>query len=589
MGNFIIYNYLLINVIIRFFSLGYCVIDNILLYKSNFVYIYFFFVILFIWDLISFVLLYNRRYGFLLFVGLIDVILGSVILYFSSSSALFLSLLVPISLAITYLRLVSNFYYIMLIFLSLVGTILGSIGFIQKLGDPAFNYLIPFLFLNIFLISFIIFVLIRLNYVAKYFTEQINALVEERDILNENISLLEQKISEYQKEIANLKQELEQEKIAFNVELEKIIKDSQLKKDEVYNQIKALTNELTIKDKLIDDLNTEIENLKLSLSQDYKKSEVLLNILFDIFDIIKNFNNLYKVSDDIVKFISKYINFSTFVLFIKSDTTLKIEPFIIYGENYEFYYNYNKIELEDLFNYVYNNNSIVVIEEDKEYVDGILLSPFYPKERSVAAIPLTFGEKPIGLIYLSSLEPRDITKDKQEILAYIGLALSIIIFVSLNYNKTISRVLWDERLNCYSPSFFWEVLNNQFFISKRYNENSAILFIKLFAISSSEVEDLQDREIKIIKEINIVIRNTIRVTDIISYIGNGIITVLLIKIDSNKTKEVVNRIINNINLKLKSLGEESKVRFEFADFINYNKDVSLIIEELFAKVNVVKS
>ena len=111
----------------------------------------------------------------------------------------------------------------------------------------------------------------------------------------------------------------------------------------------------------------------------------------------------------------------------------------------------------------------------------------------------------------------------------------------------------------------------------------------MFAISSSEVEDLQDREIKIIKEINIVIRNTIRVTDIISYIGNGIITVLLIKIDSNKTKEVVNRIINNINLKLKSLGEESKVRFEFADFINYNKDVSLIIEELFAKVNVVKS
>jgi hypothetical protein len=416
--------------------------------------------------------------------------------------------------------------------------------------------------------------------------DQSNSLIEEREVLQENISLLEQKVSDYQREISNLKQELEQEKIAFNVELEKIIRDSQMRKDEVYNQIKALTNELTIKDKLINDLNTEIENLKFTISQDYKKSELLLNILFDIFDMIKNFNNLYKVSDEIINFISKYINFSTFVLFIKSDTTLKIEPFIIYGENYEFYYNYNKIEMEDLFNYVYNNNSIVIIEEEKEYIDGVLLTPFYPKEKSVAAIPLTFGEKPIGLIYLSSLEPKTITKDKQEILAYIGLAISIIIFASLSYSKTISRILWDERLNCYSAAFFWEILNNQFFISKRYNENSAILFIKISDIASPDIDNLNDYEIKIIKEINGVIRNTIRVTDIISYIGNGIIAILLIKIDPSKTREVVNRIVNIVNIKLKTIAPDRVIKFEVADFLNYNKDVSTIVEELFNKVSI---
>jgi hypothetical protein len=586
MNNFIIHNYLLINIIIRFFSVFYFILDNILFYKNNSNYNYLFFVILFIWFLISGVIFYYRKYKLFVLVGVVDVVLGSVILYFSSSAGLFLALLVPISLAITYLRAISNFYFIIIIGLVLIGNVLGSIGLIQKLGDPTFNYLLPTFFLNIFLILFAIFLLIRLNSISKYFIAQSSSLIEEREVLQENISLLEQKISDYQREISNLKQELEQEKIAFNVELEKIVKDSQMRKDEVYNQIKALTNELTIKDKLINDLNTEIESLKFTISQDYKKSELLLNILFDIFDMIKNFNNLYKVSDEIINFVSKYINFSTFVLFIKSDTTLKIEPFIIYGENYEFYYNYNKIEMEDLFNYVYNNNSIVIIEEEKEYIDGVLLTPFYPKEKSVAAVPLTFGEKPIGLIYLSSLEPKTITKDKQEILAYIGLAISIIIFASLSYSKTISRVLWDERLNCYSASFFWEILNTQFFISKRYNENSAILFIKISGIDSSDIDNLSDYEIKIIKEINGVIRNTIRVTDIISYIGNGIIAVLLIKIDLSKTKEVVNRIVNIVNIKLKTIAPDRVIKFEVADFLNYNKDVSTIVEELFNKVSI---
>jgi tetratricopeptide (TPR) repeat protein len=586
MNNFIIHNYLLINIIIRFFSVFYFILDNILFYKNNSNYNYLFFVILFIWFLISGVIFHYRKYKLFILLGVVDVVLGSVILYFSSSAGLFLALLVPISLAITYLRAISNFYFIIIIGLVLIGNVLGSIGLIQKLGDPTFNYLLPTFFLNIFLILFAIFLLIRLNSISKYFITQSSSLIEEREVLQENISLLEQKINDYQREISNLKQELEQEKIAFNVELEKIVKDSQMRKGEVYNQIKALTNELTIKDKLINDLNTEIENLKFTISEDYKKSELLLNILFDIFDMIKNFNNLYKVSDEIINFVSKYINFSTFVLFIKSDTTIKIEPFIIYGENYEFYYNYNKIEMEDLFNYVYNNNSIVIIEEEKEYIDRVLLTPFYPKEKSVAAIPLTFGEKPIGLIYLSSLEPKTITKDKQEILAYIGLAISIIIFASLSYNKTISRVLWDERLNCYSASFFWEILNTQFFISKRYNENSAILFIKISDISSPDIDNLSDYEIKIIKEINGVIRNTIRVTDIISYIGNGIIVVLLIKIDSTKTKEVVTRIVNNINIKLKTIAPDKVIKFQVADFLNYNKDVSTIVEELFNKVSI---
>jgi len=586
MKNFIIYNYLLINIIIRFFSTFYFILDSFLFYRNNSSYNYLFFIILITWFLVSTIIFYYKKYKLFVLVGVVDIVLGSVILYFSSSAGLFLALLVPISLAITYLRLISNFYFIVITGLALIGSVLGSIGFIQKLGDPTFNYLLPNFFLNIFVILFAIFLLVRLNFINKYFMEQNSSLIEEREVLQENISLLEQKVSDYQREISNLKQELEQEKIAFNVELEKIIKDSQIRKDEVYNQIKALTNELTIKDKLINDLNTEIESLKFAISQDYKKSELLLNMLFDIFDIIKNFNNLYKVSDEIINFISKYINFSTFVLFIKSDTTLKIEPFIIYGENYEFYYNYNKIELEDLFNYVYNNNNIVIIEDEKEHIDGTLLTPFYPKEKSVAAVPLTFGDKPIGLIYLSSLEPKSITKDKQEILAYIGLAISIIVFVSLSYNKTISRVLWDERLNCYSAPFFWEILNTQFFISKRYNENSAILFIKISDIDSSDIDNLSDYEIKIIKEINGVIRNTIRVTDIISYVGNGIIAVLLIKIDATKTKEVVSRIISNVNVKLKSIGENKKIKFEFADFLNYNKDVSVIVEELFNKVSI---
>jgi len=141
-------------------------------------------------------------------------------------------------------------------------------------------------------------------------------------------------------------------------------------------------------------------------------------------------------------------------------------------------------------------------------------------------------------------------------------------------------------LNCYSASFFWEILNTQFFISKRYNENSAILFIKISGIDSSDIDNLSDYEIKIIKEINGVIRNTIRVTDIISYIGNGIIAVLLIKIDLSKTKEVVNRIVNIVNIKLKTIAPDRVIKFEVADFLNYNKDVSTIVEELFNKVNI---
>jgi hypothetical protein len=49
---------------------------------------------------------------------------------------------------------------------------------------------------------------------------------------------------------------------------------------------------------------------------------------------------------------------------------------------------------------------------------------------------------------------------------------------------------------------------------------------------------------------------------------------------------VVNRVISNINIKLKTIAPDKIIKFEVADFLNYNKDVSTIVEELFNKVSI---
>ncbi len=577
---------LIINYTIRIVSLLSLIISQYLIFgnlsSDLSIYGWLVITILFIWN-ISFSFL-RKNNNFVLLSGIIDSFLGALFLHLTKNPfGLLITFLLPIVSALQFLQ---GIYMYLIIFISLLGTFIGLISVFSLISDPFFQNILYFMYSNFTLSVIIILTMWIVRGIINDFNKSFQTYKEQNELLVSNINELEEKIYQYESQIENLKNEIEQERVAFNVELEKVIKEFQSRKDEAYMQIKSINNELIVKDKKIEELNQNIENLNLDIQDLRNKLLSLRNVIYSFSDSIVNMDSLYKISQTIIDIFFTNFNSDTLVVFLKNEIDGKLEAFIVAGENSEFYYDYKKIELEEMYKQAFIEGKVTIGYRN----ENSLIRPFYPKEQVAIAVPLYISKDKLGMIYLSYLS-EDKYKNlyiNEDFLIDITTLVGILIYASIFYNKSINRVIWDDRVFSYSPEFTWEFINNLVFTSKRYKEYFALCFISFDNIFGKNLDQLTEQELKFIKEVNLTIKSSIRESDIISFIGNGVILVILPKIEKDKIDIVCNRINNMVNNKLVTLGYEQKsyivcLVYPYQDF-EINQIIDIAMEKLYKKI-----
>ncbi|MFN4220098.1 MAG: hypothetical protein ACK4GJ_04155 [bacterium] len=507
------------------------------------------------WILLSLILFWNLIFIFLaksegnvLLSGVVDGILGLLFIFFSKNPVgVFFSLMIP---SVTAIQFSNNYYRYIVFALSLIFTVVGLSGIFSLVSDPFFPNILSFLVISSSISFLMIITFFMLKKVVYNFEQQMDSYREQNELLIGNINELENKIHDYENQIDNLKNELEQERVAFNVEIEKIVKEFQSRKDETYTQLKAINNELVMKDKTIQELNQNINNLINEIEEYKNQMKIIRDMISFLNDNIDDFQSLYKISKDIIDMISSFIDYDTFVIFLKNELEDKVDTFIVAGENSEFYYNYKKIEVEEVYKNTFYEGKISIAYKAEDSV----LRPFYPKEQVALAVPLDAAKKRIGIMYLAYLDESKYKDFDEDFLLDIAKVVSIMLYFSISYSKSINRVIWDDRLFCYSAEFIWEFINNLVFSYKRYREHFALLFISFRNLFGKTTEDFKEEDFKFLRDINMAIKSAIRETDMISYIDNGIILVLLTKVESDKLEMVCRRIKNVTESKSRFLG-----------------------------------
>ncbi|MCS7243132.1 MAG: hypothetical protein RMJ36_00115 [Candidatus Calescibacterium sp.] len=539
-----------INYLVRIFSLIIVLFSQFLIFgsissESSF-YSWIIISFLFVWNFLF--ILMRKNGNVILAFEFINCILSASYLFISKNPfGILLSFMVPVVTSIQFLQ--SYFRYI-LIAISLIFSFLGLSGIISLFSDPIFPNLFSFLLANFMISMLVIFVFFMINKIILNFLAQFENYREQNELLVSNIAELENRIFQYEKQMEALKNEIEQERIAFNVEIEKVVRDFQNRKDETYTQLKALNNELILKDKAIQELTKSLNDMSLDIEEVKSDLQRLRNILFFIVENIDDFQSLYKVSEDIIEIVTRFVDYDTMVIFIKNEIEGSLDTFLVSGENAEFYYNYKKIEMEELYRYTYVEGKIGFAYKDND----VPIQPFYPKEQLAISVPIDVANSRMGMLYISYLDKDKYKNLKEDFLIDLANLIGIMLYTAILYSKSINRVIWDDRLFCYSPDFIWEFINNLSFSAKRYNENFALVFISFHNIFGKDLQDLNDEQMKFIREVNLTIRSVIRETDMISFIGNGIIIIVLSKVDKDKVDSVCKRIKNMVDSKLNLLG-----------------------------------
>ncbi|MFN3478637.1 MAG: hypothetical protein ACK4ZM_04675, partial [bacterium] len=401
-----------------------------------------------------------------------------------------------------------------IIALSLIFTVVGLSGIFSLISDPFFPNILSFLVVSVSISLLMIVTFFMLKKIIHRFESHIDSYREQNELLIGNINELENRIHEYENQVDGLRNELEQERVAFNVEIEKIIKEFQSRKDETYTQFKAMNNELVMKDKIIQELNQNINNFLNEIEECKKQIKIMRDMIGFLNDNIDNFQSLYKISKDILSMISSFIDHDTFVIFLRNELEDKVDTFIVAGENSEFYYNYKKIEVEEVYKNTFYEGKVSVAYKSEDSV----LRPFYPKEQVALAVPLDVAKKRIGIMYLAYLDESKYKDFDVDFLLDVAKVVSVMLYFSISYSKSINRVIWDDRLFCYSTEFIWEFINNLVFNHKRYNEHFALVFISFRSLFGKNIENFKEEDFKFLREINMAIKSAIRETDVISFI-----------------------------------------------------------------------
>ncbi|MEN3015115.1 MAG: hypothetical protein ABDH21_03540 [bacterium] len=542
--------YYWVNYFGRIFCLFIIGLTQYLLFNSLvadvYIYVAIILIALIVWNVI-FIIMPKRRSGVLVSC-VIESILSSTYIFVSKNPfGLLASFMIPTSTAIQF---VDGYIKYALVAISCVFSIVGFSSIFSLISDPLFPTLMSYSVINILFSILLILTFVFMNRIINAFSVQINTYKDQSELLVSNIGELENKIYQYEKQIENLKNELEQERVAFNVEMEKVIKEYQTRKDEAYNQIKSLNSEMILKDKTIKELNQTLDNVMRDLEENRNLLQNMREILTYLTDNITNFQSLYKISENIIEIVSNYIPYDTLVIFTRDEINGVVDTFLVSGQNAEFYYSYKKIEVEEMYIQSFVHGRISFANRDEESV----IRPFYPKEQFAVSVPIIVANKKIGMLYISYLSLDKYQEISEGFLWDLSRFIGIMLYTAIAYSKSVNRVIWDDVLSCYSAEFIWEFINNLSFNAKRYNEFFALVLLSCPEIFGKGLESLSEEDIKLIKQINLAIKSTIRESDLISFVGNGTIMVVLTKTDKEKVDLVCNRIKVIVDSKIKLLG-----------------------------------
>lgn len=240
----------------------------------------------------------------------------------------------------------------------------------------------------------------------------------------------------------------------------------------VYNFIVYVISENFLKINILQVISEyEVEFLIKNIKELEIGNEKLRNWLsylgefYSKLDDTPNYEDLYS---RVYSVLSKSLNFSKFIIFIYDGEVANLKPVFIrgFGGN-EFYIKGTAIEVAC--------NSMKPVY----YFGGTLFSALalFKDDRSFICSPVKVGKKLVGVIYLSSLNTRNFSEEDVRFVEILSDKFAIMYLLYQEYSKSKEMAIKDGLTGLYTHRYFQELLSKEIENAKLYGYPVCLLMI----------------------------------------------------------------------------------------------------------------
>jgi len=267
-----------------------------------------------------------------------------------------------------------------------------------------------------------------------------------------------------------------------------------------------------------------------------------------ILESINNSLNPEEIERKAVNVIHEHLKFSSFT-------------FLVYDfNNKKFIFSCTKGTERNLAEHLIQE---VVNWKEKLFSRSETLIPILTDEGNLKALPLWHKKKQLAVFIASPPILESLTPADKEFLRIIALSVLYAITNAKLYTMTKKLAVWDNKTNLYNYRYFLSRLSNEIARARRYGRKLSLVAMDIddFKKINEEVGHLTaDR---ILRDMAMIIKDSIRAVDIPSRFGGDEFFILLPETDIKGAKVVAERISGIIETKLFPLNSsKNRVRIK---------------------------
>lgn len=198
-------------------------------------------------------------------------------------------------------------------------------------------------------------------------------------------------------------------------------------------------------------------------------------------------------------------------------------------------------EAQSYFTVATNFNQInVVSDAEPSFIEGE--EPECKTIRSIISLPLRARGEVIGVLTLNSPKPDAFSEDIQQVLQIIEYPASVVVDNARLHERTKKMAVTDGLTRLYNHRHFYELLEQEFHRTKRYQASVALVMIDIDFFK--QINDTYGHQVgdDILKELALVVRAQVREVDILARYGGEEFAALLPQTSLEQAKVVAERI-----------------------------------------------
>lgn len=177
----------------------------------------------------------------------------------------------------------------------------------------------------------------------------------------------------------------------------------------------------------------------------------------------------------------------------------------------------------------------------------------------IAAIPLTSGQKIMGLLFLASRVSKEMDFDFAAILSLVGNHVSHIIDKIRLFQETKKLSVTDSLTGLYNSRYFYKYLDLEISRTKRYGSSFSLL---LFDIDNfKRLNDTYGHQAgdEVLQELTRILKSVSRETDVVVRYGGEEFVIILPNTGEEEATALANRILKSVQKKTIMLSAADKV------------------------------